>query len=93
MASEDKSHDLVGVETDDVKEIRVQTDIAYTMCEESAIERFPSISPDTILKQCCRIKDMKRDGADLEEIFHELDGDVTYILHSGYSRSETNQMA
>ena len=48
----------------------MQTDIAYTsLCEESAIERFPSISPDTILKQCRRIKDMKRDGTDLEEIF------------------------
>ena len=53
VASEDERHDLVGVETDDVKEIGVQTDIAYTsLCEESAIERFPSISPDTILKQC-----------------------------------------
>ena len=43
------------------------------LCEDSAMECFPSISPDTILKQCRRIKDMKRDGADLEEIFHELD--------------------
>ena len=66
---EDESHDLGGVETD-VKEIGVQTDIAYTsLCEESVVERFPSISPDSILKQCRRIKDMKRDGTDLEEIF------------------------
>ena len=57
-----------------MKEVGVQTDINFTsLSEESAIEHCPSISSDTILKQCQRIKDMKKDGAHLEEIFHEFD--------------------
>lgn len=63
----------------DVKEIAVQTDIEFTSHrEESILERFPSISTDVILEQCQRIKDMKRDGAGLEEIYTELD--VLYKL-------------